>query len=262
MRPDASTELTPDDWAGQLRRAFRHGELTAHYQPQYDLKNMRVTSLEALCRWRHPQHGLLLPERFIDVAERYGLISDVGRFMLDESGRRAADWHRRGLHVGVAINVSPSELEPDFAAAVLGKLRTLDLPHRALTVEITESPAITYSRSERTTLAALIDGGVGVSIDDFGSGNTSLDLIRRLPLTEIKIDRSLVQAGTRAIDILVDECVEIARDRDATVVAEGIETEEHLERARHWGADRGQGYYFSPPLPREQVEPLLYRLDG
>lgn len=248
---------TPEEWAGQLRRAFRAGELTAYYQPQYDLKNGRVVTLEALCRWQHPDHGLLLPDRFIDIAEQYGLISDVGRFMLDESGRRAADWHRRGLHVGVSINVSPSELVPEFAAAVLGKLRDLELPHRAVTVEVTESPAISYSREERATLDALIDGGVGVSIDDFGTGHTSLELVRRLPLTEVKIDKSLVHDGSRIVEELVVECVEIAHERHADVVAEGIETREHLERVMLWGAERGQGYYFSPPLPVEQIDSLL-----
>lgn len=256
MRPD-SAERSPEEWAGQLKRAFHSGELTAYYQPQYDLMTMRVVSLEALCRWVHPERGVLLPGRFIDIAEQYGLISDVGRFMLDESGRRAADWHKRGLHVGISINVSPTELVPEFAAAVLGKLRTLDLPYRAMTVEVTESPEITYSRDERMTLAALIDGGVGVSVDDFGTGRTSLELVRRLPLTEVKIDKSLVHDDARAIDMLVRECIDIARERDADVVAEGVETREHLERAMHWGADRAQGYYFSPPLPVEEIEPLL-----
>jgi len=256
MRPE-STDGSPEDWAEQLRRAFRSRELTAFYQPQYDIKSGRVVALEALCRWQHPVQGLLLPDRFIDVAEQYGLISEVGRFMLDESGLRAADWHRRGLHVGVSINVSPSELVPEFAAAVLGKLHRLRLPTRAITLEITESPALSYSRDELSTLGALVDGGVGVSIDDFGTGHTSLDLVRRLPLTEVKIDKSLVHDATAPVDDLVERCLEIAHDRGATVVAEGIETREHLERAMHWGCDRAQGYYFSPPLPLEQVEPLL-----
>ena len=254
---ESGPELSPADLAGQLRRAFTSGELTAYFQPQYDVKTGSVVALEALCRWVHPEHGVLLPGRFIDVAEQYGLIADVGRFMLDESGRRVADWHRRGLRVGVSINVSPSELRPEFAAAVLSRLRDLDLPRKAVTVEITESPEILYTDDELTTLSALIDGGVGVSIDDFGTGHTSLDLVRRLPLTEVKIDKSLVHESSAAVDDLVQECLAIARDRDACVVAEGIETAEHFERAVAWGCDRAQGYYFSPPLPVDEVEPLL-----
>lgn len=247
------------DLAGQLRRAFASGELTAYFQPQYDLKTGRVVAVEALCRWFHPEHGLLLPARFIDVAEQYGLIADLGRYMLEQSGRQVADWHRRGVSVGVALNVSPSELTPEFAAEVLGRLRELDLPRGAVTVEIIESPEILYSDDEFATLNALIDGGVGVSIDDFGTGSTSLELVRRLPLTEVKIDKSLVQDPSAEVDALVRECIAIARDRGASTVAEGIETVEHFQRAVGWRADRAQGYYFSPPLPVAEVEPLLIR---
>jgi EAL domain-containing protein (putative c-di-GMP-specific phosphodiesterase class I) len=243
--------------AGQLRRAFVAGELTAYFQPQYDLKTGRVVAVEALCRWQHPQHGLLLPGRFIDIAERYGLIADLGRYMLEESGRQIADWSKRGVTMSVSINVSPSELTPEFAASVLGRLRDLDLPRGAMTVEIIESPEILYSADEFATLHALIDGGVGVSIDDFGTGSTSLDLVRRLPLTEVKIDRSLVQDASDEVDALVHECLAIARERGAHAVAEGIETREHFDRAVRWGCDRAQGYFFSPPLPVAEVEPLL-----
>ncbi len=245
------------DLAGELRHAFSAGELTAYFQPQYDLKTGRVVAVEALCRWQHPQDGLLLPGRFIDVAEQYGLIAELGRYMLEQSGRQVADWHRRGVSVGVAINVSPSELTPEFAAAVLGRLRELDLPRGAVTVEIIESPEILYSDEEFSTLNALIDGGVGVSIDDFGTGSTSLDLVRRLPLTEVKIDKSLVQDPSDEVDALVRECIAIAREREACVVAEGIETREHFERAVRWSCDRAQGYFFSPPLPVAEIEPLL-----
>lgn len=252
--------LRPAELAGRLRHAFTAGELIAFFQPQYDLKTRRVVAVEALCRWQHPEEGLLLPGRFIDVAEQYGLISGVGRFMLEESGRRIADWHARGVEVGISLNVSPSELVPEFAATVLGRLRELDLPRFAMTVEITESPEITYERDEATTLQALIDGGVGVSIDDFGTGHTSLELVRRLPLTEVKIDRSLVHGTDPAIEDLVVECLATAHERNALVVAEGIETAEHFDRAVAWGCDRAQGYFFSPPLPVEDVEPLLVRV--
>ncbi len=250
-------QFSPAELAGQLRRAFTSGELTAYYQPQYDLSSGKVVAVEALCRWLHPDHGVLLPGRFIDVAEQYGLIADVGRFMLEESGRRVADWSRRGVDVSVSINVSPSELRPEFAETVLARLRSFDLPHRAITVEITESPAIIFTDDEVTTLDALIRGGVGVSVDDFGTGHTSLELVRRLPLTEVKIDKSLVHDPSTEVDALVRECLAIARERGACVVAEGIETVEHFTRAVAWGCDRAQGYYFAPPLPVDEVEPLL-----
>jgi EAL domain-containing protein (putative c-di-GMP-specific phosphodiesterase class I) len=245
------------DLVGQLRHAVVAGELTAYYQPQYDLASDRIVAVEALCRWNHPQRGLLLPGRFIDVAEQYGLISEIGRFMLEESGKRVGDWHRRGYRVGVAINISPSELSGRFAERLLQRLAELGLPYRTLTVEVTESPEISYSADELLALEMLIAGGVGVSIDDFGTGGASLELVERLPLTEVKIDRSLVQSPARAIDDAVRACIEIVRQRDALVVAEGVETLGHYERAMHWGCDRAQGYYFSRPLPVKELEPLL-----
>ena len=256
---DGDNPRFASDLAGQLRRAFRAGELTAFYQPQYDVKNRRVVALEALCRWLHPEHGLLLPDRFIDIAEQYGLIAELGKVMLDKSGRHVAEWHRRGVEVGISLNVSPSELRPEFAARVLRRLQELELPFQAMTVEITESPAISYSYDEISTLNALIDGGVGVSIDDFGTGHTSLKLVRRLPLTEVKIDKSLVHDRSPHVDELVQECLDVAHDRGARVVAEGIETQEHFDRAAAWGCDRAQGYFFSPPLPVDQIESLLVR---
>ncbi|HWH97672.1 MAG TPA: EAL domain-containing protein [Pseudolysinimonas sp.] len=256
-RGETSRFAAEAELAGQLRHAFIAGELTAYYQPEYELASGRIVALEALCRWIHPAHGLLLPERFIDVAEQHGLISDVGRFMLDESGRRAAAWHRMGAHVGLSINVSPSELNPEFAATLLRRLGELELPYRTLTVEVTESPEILYSRSEIVALEALIDGGIGVSIDDFGTGQNSLDLVRRLPLTEVKIDKSLVQDPTSSVDELVRTCIEVARERDAIIVAEGVETHEQFERALRWECDRAQGFYFAPPMRIEDLEPLL-----
>lgn len=251
------SSIPEDELAGELRRAFASGELTAFFQPLYDLKTGRVVALEALCRWKHPAHGLLLPDRFIQVAEHHGLIADLGRVMLEESGRRAAEWHRRGVHVGLSINVSPSELRPEFADEVLSRLAELGLPAGTVTVEITESPQLSESHEEHLTLQKLLEGGVGIAIDDFGAGHTSLTSITRVPFTEVKIDRSLMQADSPGADELVAECVEIARQRSAIVVAEGVETAEHLERALRWGCDRAQGFYFAPALPAEELEPLL-----
>lgn len=251
-----------DELVGELRRAFTSGELTAYFQPLYDLKTGRVVELEALCRWKHPARGLLLPDRFIQVAEQHGMIADIGRVMLEESGRRAAEWHRRGVSVGLAINVSPSELRHEFAREVLERLAALDLPRGTVTVEITESPQMSDTREEHETLQTLLDGGVGIAIDDFGAGHTSLQALRRLPFTEVKIDRSLMQDDRPETDELVAACVGLAHERGATVVAEGVETAEHLARALGWGCDRAQGFYFAPALPAEELEPLLVDTHG
>lgn len=251
-----------DELAGRLRRALATGQLTAHFQPQYDLKTGRVVALEALCRWNDPDEGILLPDRFIHLAEQHHLISDIGRVMLEESGRYAADWHRRGVAVGVSLNVSPSELDAEFPVHILRRVEELGLPRGAVTVEITESPAMRETADETRWLQELIDGGVGVSIDDFGAGHTSLDLLRHVPFTELKIDRSLLGDRTSAVDDLVARAQEIAHARGARTVAEGIENEADLARALAWGCDRGQGFYFSPPLPAEALEPVLTSVAG
>ncbi|WP_350347937.1 EAL domain-containing protein [Agromyces sp. G08B096] len=242
---------------GELRRAVTRGELVAYYQPEYDLTTGRPVVLEALCRWVHPDRGLILPDSFIPIAERSGLIADLGRAILEQSGRRAAEWHQRGLRVGIAVNISPSQLTPAFAEAVLEIVHGLGLPRWTVTAEITETPALLESCDEYRALAALIDGGVGISIDDFGAGTTSVEGLRRMPFTEVKIDRSLMRDRRAEADDLVAECVEIARAQSAIVVAEGVETADDLERARRWGCDRAQGYYFSPAVAAEELEPLL-----
>ncbi|WP_395244480.1 EAL domain-containing protein [Agromyces sp. MMS24-K17] len=245
--------------AEELRHAFAAGELVAFFQPQVDLASGRIVALEALCRWMHPQRGLLLPDRFIAVAERFGLMAELGRVMLEESARRAAGWYRRGVAIGLALNASPSELHPDFAATVLARVESLGLPAGAVTVEITESPALQESCDEIVTLQALVDGGVGVSIDDFGAGHTTLEALERLPFTEVKIDRSLVHDDRPEAARLVAACVQVAHRRSALVVAEGVETDVHLARAREWGCDRAQGFLFSGAVPPDEVDALLAR---
>jgi len=243
--------------AGELRHAIASGQLSAYFQPVYDLKTRHIVAVEALCRWIHPQRGVLMPDHFIPVAERFGLIADLGRVMLEEAGRQMAAWHRRGVRVGLALNVSPSELRPEFADAVLQRAAEFDLPRRTLTIEVTESPAMTSSPEERAALEMLIEGGVGVAVDDFGAGFTSLESLPQVPFTEIKIDKALMYDTSADVDDLVTRCVEIARERGALVVAEGVETQEQLDRAGGWGCDRAQGFLFAAALPASEVEPLL-----
>ncbi|WP_164863448.1 EAL domain-containing protein [Agromyces sp. LHK192] len=248
---------TPTGGTRELRRAVRRGELVPYFQPEYDLNSGRPVAVEALCRWQHPDRGMIMPDRFIPLAERAGLIGELGRVILEQSGRRLVEWRRKGVRVGLAVNVSPTELRPEFARAVLDLVRRLGLPRGTVTAEITETPALTDSCEEHEAMQALIDGGVGVSIDDFGAGFTSVEGLRNIPFTEVKIDRSLMRDDRPETDALVATCVEIAHGRDALVVAEGVETAEDLERARAWGCDRAQGFYFSPAVTAEELEPVL-----
>ncbi|MFF2371718.1 EAL domain-containing protein [Agromyces sp. NPDC058110] len=243
--------------AEDLRRAVLRGELVPYFQPEYDLASGRPVVFEALSRWLHPDRGLVMPDRFIEVAERTGLIAELGRSILEQAGRLVVDWHRRGRRIGLAVNVSPSQLRPEFASTMVEFVRELGLPARTVTAEITETPALSETCEEIETLHALIAGGVGVSVDDFGAGFTSIEALGRMPFTEVKIDRSLMRTADPEHDALVLEAVEVARDRRAIVVAEGIETAKDLDRARSWGCDRGQGYFFSPAVPADEVERLL-----
>ncbi len=228
-----------------------------YFQPQYDFASGQPVVFEALSRWMHPDRGLVMPDRFIDVAERTGLIAELGRTILEQAGRRVAEWHRRGRRIGLAVNVSPSQLRPEFASTMVEFVRALGLPDRTVTAEITETPALSETCEEVETMQALIDGGVGVSVDDFGAGFTSIEALRRMPFTEVKIDRSLMRNSTPGADALALEAVGVARSRHAIVVAEGIETAQDLDRARAWGCDRGQGFFFSPAVPADEVERLL-----
>ncbi len=243
--------------AVELQRAIDRGELLAYFQPQIDLRTGRLVAMEALCRWRHPVRGMVAPDEFIPLAEQTGLIGAIDRVVLEQAALRAAEWHRMEHPVGLAFNVSPTELRPPFAASVLELVDALHLPPGSVTAEITETPELVETCEEHDTLVALIEGGVGVSIDDFGAGKTTVDQLVRIPFTEVKIDRTLLHDPSDAVDDLVAECVRLALTRSAIVVAEGVETAEDLERARRWGCHRAQGFYFSPAVAAEQLAPLL-----
>lgn len=245
--------------AGALRRALDAGELTVHFQPQYELASGRLVGVEALSRWMHPDGRLLSPHWYLPSAERFGLIRELDAALLAEAGARVAGWRRDGDDVTLSINISPSELSPAFAADLVARSRDAGLGPGALTVEITEVPVIPYAPHQVAALDHLLAHDIGVAIDDFGIGNTSLELLRRVPLSEVKIDRSLVQSGDPAAGDLAIACVEVARARGAQVVAEGIESRPQWDRAREWGCDRAQGYLLSPPLPADAVEKLVRR---
>jgi EAL domain-containing protein (putative c-di-GMP-specific phosphodiesterase class I) len=245
--------------AGALRRALDAGELVAYFQPQYEMSTGRLAGVEALSRWQHPDGRVLTPHWYLPSAEHFGLIREMDAALLADAGAQVARWRGAGTDVSLSINVSPSELGASFAVDLVARAREAGLGPGALTVEITEAPVIPYARAEVEALDTLLAQGVGVAIDDFGIGNTSLDILRRVPLSEVKIDRSLVQSGDPAAGDLARACVEVARDRGARVVAEGIESRAQWERARDWGCERAQGYLLSPPLPAAEVERLLRR---
>jgi EAL domain-containing protein (putative c-di-GMP-specific phosphodiesterase class I) len=259
---DAVTGTSKPAWDGavlsrDLPDAVRRGELVAYYQPQFDLSADRLVAVEALCRWRHPELGLVPPSAFIELAERLGALATIGRFMLIDACRRAAWWQSRGHRVEVAINASPSELDRAYARAVVAACQEAGLATDVITIEVTESPEIAAIPGAVATLELLQADGVGVSIDDFGVASTSLSGLRELPFTELKIDRSLIQdAGRRATET-IEEVVGVARALGARVVAEGVETGEQRERAVALGCHRAQGFLWAAPMTAKAVDRLL-----
>jgi EAL domain-containing protein (putative c-di-GMP-specific phosphodiesterase class I) len=243
--------------ATDLVGAVARHEIEAFFQPQIDVSTGKITAVEALARWRHPTKGLIPPGEFIPLAESTGLIHEIGAFMLEEGCRHAARWRRDGLAIHVSVNVSALQLAtPD----VFDRLHTLigeyELPEGTLTIEITESQIIADVAGVAQRLERLRAIGLGVSLDDFGTGHSSLAQLQDLPITELKIDKSLIQETT-ANGALIAVAVALLQERGVRVVAEGVETTEQLNLVQRIRCDRAQGYLFGKPLPVDELDGYL-----
>ncbi|MGY1795343.1 EAL domain-containing protein [Geodermatophilus sp. SYSU D00525] len=242
-----------------LHGALARAEIEVHYQPQVDLVSGRVAAVEALVRWRHPELGSVPPDVFVPLAEAGGLIGDIGAHVLREACATVARWRCEGLDLDVAVNVSPLQLaDPGFADLVEAVLRETGLPSRALTVEVTESQVLSEAAVRNGHLARLRGLGVGVSVDDFGTGWSSLAQLRRLPVTEVKIDRSFTAGMTDGDGPVVAGVVGLGRGLGLRVVAEGVETAEQVRRLAALGCDRVQGYLVGRPAPAGELAERLH----
>jgi EAL domain-containing protein (putative c-di-GMP-specific phosphodiesterase class I) len=242
-----------------LRGAVERDEIVAYYQPQVELESLDVIAVEALARWVHPDFGLISPGVFIPMAEAHELIHDIDCFMVDEATRSAATWHASGIDIVVAVNISASELRTlDCLDHLQRNLEKLSLPPEKLVIEVTESLPVINVAEVITRLHELRALGLGISIDDFGTGYSSLAQLVGIPATEMKLDKCLIQ-DEHTSQKLLRAVVDSAHDEGLTVVAEGIETEQHLEIARALGCDRGQGYLFGRPVPAQEFSSILRR---
>lgn len=243
----------------ELRLALSQGQLRLHFQPKFQLADGRLSGVEALVRWAHPQRGLLLPAEFIDVAERSGLMAPLGRQVLAMAVTQCRQWLDRGLELNVAVNVSPSQfIDPQFCADVLGATRQAGIPARLLSIEITESMAMSEFAVTSARLGRLREAGVMIALDDFGIGFSNLSQLSRLPLDILKVDRSLVSAlgtDTRA-DAIVRAIIGMAHALHCRVIAEGIETPSQRDRVRELGCDCAQGFLLGRPMAPEAVAAL------
>jgi diguanylate cyclase (GGDEF)-like protein len=250
----------------ELRSALDNEELSLHYQPKADLRTGDVVGVEALLRWRHSDRGPISPEEFIPLAEQTGLMRQITQFVVDEALRQVSIWWEAGLRIQCAVNVCARDLyDRDFAAFLRNRIDHHGVPPRALMVEVTESVLMADPARAASTLLSLADLGVGVSLDDFGTGYSSLVHLKRLPVSEVKIDRSFVQRMDVHEDdaAIVRSIIELATALGLRVVAEGVETRESWDRLAVYGCDAAQGWYLAKAKPAEELgEWLRERRDG
>jgi diguanylate cyclase (GGDEF)-like protein len=238
---------------GEMRRAIEDPEqLIVYYQPKADLTTGRVTGVEALVRWKHPQLGMLPPMEFIPLAERTGLIRPLTFAVLREALRQNREWLEQGLVLPVAVNVSARcLLDPTFPDRVANMLAESGVPASQLELELTESTIMTDPDRALQILRALAAQGLQLAIDDFGTGYSSMAYLKDLPVTQLKIDRTFVtgMAEDSQDDAIVRSSLELARNLNLTVVAEGVETPEVWDRLNSLGCATAQGYFLSKPMP-------------
>jgi EAL domain-containing protein (putative c-di-GMP-specific phosphodiesterase class I) len=237
--------------AAELREAIDEGDLLLHYQPKIELATGLVDSVEALVRWKHPVRGVLAPDTFIALAERTGLIWDLTTWVLRTALQQCATWRSEGMDVPVAVNLSPRALgQRDLVSVVRQALSEAGVPPSWLTLEITENAFPENTRVLTETLRQLGELGVRMSVDDFGTGWSSLSKLKELPVQELKIDRSFIFAlAEDATDhSIVRSVLDLSRSLGLTVVAEGVETDAVRRLLRDLGCPLAQGYLFSRPI--------------
>jgi diguanylate cyclase (GGDEF)-like protein len=258
-----ATQRIKDEEA--LRQALAEEQFVVWYQPIHNVATGTLVGAEALLRWQHPERGMVPPNDFIPLAEESGQITAIGRFVLRRACQEAADWAASGFPLWISINVAADQLHhPDFTSHVHEALAESGLPPELLCLEITESSIISEIGTTSGVLKALRKLGVEIAIDDFGTGYSSLSYLPRLPVSELKIDRSFISrvGGDTGEQHLVKAIIGMAGALSLTVVAEGVETSDQLEIITNLKCDLAQGYLFSRPMPAEAFLPHLHKQLG
>jgi diguanylate cyclase (GGDEF)-like protein len=241
---------------GDLRRAVTDGQLVLYYQPKVWLPSMSVAGFEALARWNHPTHGLIPPDEFIPLAEQTGIIKPLTMLVLQQALQQCRAWHNAGHQIGVAVNLSARTIhDAEFPNEVERLLHTFQLHPRWLTLELTESTVMADPVRSMETLSRLQGMGIDLSIDDFGTGYSSLAYLKRLPVHEIKIDKSFVMnmASDDNDAVIVRSTIDLGQNLGLRVVAEGVETAEVRDRLAAMRCDVAQGYHLSRPIPADEA---------
>jgi EAL domain-containing protein (putative c-di-GMP-specific phosphodiesterase class I) len=239
---------------GRIRNALDAGEFVPWYQPLIDLRRNRIAGFEALIRWQPPGQRMIFPDQFIPIAEESGLIVELGNFMIREVCKQLAAWKRHDIHV--AVNVSMRQLRSGkLIATIQDALTHTGVPPHCLKLEITESAMMENVDDTAEQLREIKKLGVDISIDDFGTGFSSMSHLKMLPVDEMKIDRSFVTdvATSAHSQKIVNSIVRLAHELQLVVVAEGVEDEKVLAYLRSIDCDFGQGYFFGKPKPADPV---------
>ncbi len=245
----------------RMPSAITHDEFVLYYQPKIRLKDYRVVGLEALVRWQHPDYQLIYPDDFIETAEKTGLIVELGNWVLEAACQQMSQWHAGGLKVvPLAVNVSPKELkDKDYSQRFLKTLKKYHLSAEHIEVEITENAFIEDKVVVIENLKTLFSNGITISLDDYGNGFSSLNYIKSLPISVIKIDRSFIMdiRNNHDDNAIVSSTIVLAQKLNLTVVAEGIESHDQLVNLKVAGCDQAQGYYFSRPVPEKEIRKFI-----
>ena len=252
--PDRLTLLT------ELRRAIDRGQLVLHYQPKVDLRTGEIAGVEALVRWEHPERGMIPPDEFIPSAQKTGVIAPLTMFVLDEALRQCRTWMLQGLELCVAVNLSTRNLLDVHLPEAVGELLTRwEVPARLLELEITESTILADPLRAMQILSRLDEMGIRLAIDDFGTGYSSLAYLNRLPVDELKIDKSFILGMEESENdaVIVRSTIDLGRNLGLRVVAEGVETAKAWNRLRSLGCDIAQGHFLSRPVPAAELTAWL-----
>jgi len=244
----------------ELRQAVERDELKLYYQPKVDLATRSVKYVEALVRWDHPTRGFISPDEFIPFAEQTGYIKVISRWVIDRAVRQCGLWRAMGLELDVSINVSARDLINSGLPETVDRiLKKYDVSPRWIWIEITESAILDDPNHAIETLDRLHALGVRLSVDDFGTGYSSLSYLKRMPVDELKIDKSFVigMADDGDDEIIVRSTIDLGHNMGLKVVAEGVESEAMLERLKVLRCDLAQGFHVSRPLPPEDLERWL-----
>lgn len=242
---------------GMLQRAIQEEQLTILYQPQVRLSDEKITSAEALIRWQHPNYGLLNPDRFIPYAEKAGLIYKINLWMLNNIVSLLAEWHKKDIHLPIAFNITANSfLNNEFQRELNTKLKNRSWLANMLKIELTETSSIENVDAMHAAMTEYKKLGLLFSLDDYGTKHASLEYLKKLPFSELKIDQSFMANAATDEDsrAIIQHAKEIAQQLGLTTTAEGIESKEVLKIAKDYGIINGQGYYFNPALTPNEFE--------